>query len=107
MKVKSVVYVTYEEEPDDSDIKWDHSWIIPVALYRKYLNAKDQNNIGMRKTNSGPAQTQIWHFIAGYDLKYQDQVGIVIESFLEELEYSLVLFGDVKMVVPNSRLVEV
>ena len=88
MEEKSVVGVIYGDNPCVQ-----YSWIIPFNLYKKYLDPDFPID---------PSST--YRIEAGHNQRFLNTVGIVIKSFLEEEPYSLVLFGDVKIIIPNERL---
>ncbi len=93
MEEKSIVCVIYNLEEDPS---WYDCWIIPSNLYKKYLRNERQIQIN---------DDHLLHGVtAGANRRYADGVGIVIKSFLEGQDYSLVLFGDAKIIIPNDRL---
>ncbi len=88
MEEKSVVGVSYGDNP-----RVQYSWVIPLNLYIKYLIDERRINI-----------EDCIDVSAGHNRRYADRVGIVIKSFLDGQDYSLVLFGDVKIIIPNTRL---
>lgn len=84
-------------------------WNVPTSLYRKYIGKYAE----CIQDDCSCQSVIMWSVIPEF---YHNKFGLVVESiafqndskYSYDLEsyYSMVLFGDFKVLIPNSRLVE-